>query len=162
MNFRLHYFVSVATAVILAGCGMSLSEPPKDFLTPPPTSTLTGVSARATVELDVFSGLPNPTWSLSEAETESFQDKVNALPNAEAGERPNRLGYRGMIVRLGAGNAETLWLIWGGYAQKIQGTRVTDYLDADHHVEDWLFKSGQPYLQPDLFQQIRREIPEAK
>ena len=55
------------------------------------------------VEIDVFSGMPNPTFELSEKEEKEFLDRIVA----QAGEMspvmdPSQnfgLGYRGMLVR---------------------------------------------------------------
>lgn len=54
------------------------------------------------VELDTFSGMPNPTWVLTPEEERTLLDRVMANPalmrpvDASTGE----LGYRGMIIRL--------------------------------------------------------------
>ena len=56
--------------------------------------------ATADVELDIFSGRPNPTWTLSDTQTASLLELVAGLPQSEAGAAPDHLGYRGIIVRL--------------------------------------------------------------
>lgn len=50
------------------------------------------------VTLDIFSGMPNPSWSLSETATRELMDRVaaKALPSLEASE--GALGYRSFIV----------------------------------------------------------------
>ena len=52
------------------------------------------------VELDLFSGRPNPIWTLSQVEAESVRDTLAALPEAP-GDTPatySGLGYRGFRV----------------------------------------------------------------
>jgi hypothetical protein len=52
------------------------------------------------VEMDIFSGRPNPSWELSPEQTLEFQRQVAAL-NHRTPPAPvfDGLGYRGLIVR---------------------------------------------------------------
>ena len=49
------------------------------------------------VELDVFSGRPNPTWPLTAEESHDLLARVGRL-SAGGGPVPAGLGYRGFIV----------------------------------------------------------------
>lgn len=54
------------------------------------------------IELDICSGMPNPTWILSAKEEQELLDRIMADPNLM---KPvdlelSHLGYRGMIVSL--------------------------------------------------------------
>ena len=40
--------------------------------------------ARVEVELDIFSGMPNPTWVLTDAEADSFLKQLAAAPPGPA------------------------------------------------------------------------------
>ncbi|RKH10766.1 hypothetical protein D7V97_12940 [Corallococcus sp. CA053C] len=55
------------------------------------------------VELDIFSGRPNPTWQLSEKEEKQLMDRVVAEPAQLSATSPSEedfgLGYRGFVVR---------------------------------------------------------------
>lgn len=55
------------------------------------------------VELDVFSGMPNPTWLLTKAQEKTLYDMVSAdrgqLSPVVATDKRLGLGYRGVIVR---------------------------------------------------------------
>lgn len=55
------------------------------------------------VELDVFSGMPNPAWILSEREERELLDRLSAEPGQispiDTAEEQFSLGYRGLIVR---------------------------------------------------------------
>ena len=55
------------------------------------------------VELDVFSGMPNPTWHLSTGQEKALYEQLRADPNqmssVTASEQRFGLGYRGLIVR---------------------------------------------------------------
>jgi hypothetical protein len=50
------------------------------------------------VELDIFSGRPNPTWTLSGEETSQLLALLANLPSKEAGWPASGLGYRGFVV----------------------------------------------------------------
>jgi len=62
----------------------------------------------ATVELDIFSGRPNPRWNLSKADSKELIERVLSDPslllplNAETG----GLGYRGFIISEQDGNGD--------------------------------------------------------
>lgn len=50
------------------------------------------------VELDVFSGRPNPRWQLSQAEKTDVEEALRHLPRTEASLGEPGLGYRGLIL----------------------------------------------------------------
>jgi hypothetical protein len=52
-----------------------------------------------TVELDVFSGRPNPQWALSVAEAARVWQLLEGLPETEPDKPEPALGFRGFIVR---------------------------------------------------------------
>jgi hypothetical protein len=70
---------------------------------------------QATAELNLFSGLPNPTWTLSEEETQDVLSARSKLPLQPAGFHPipdydeplgrPRAGYRGIRLTIGEGTA---------------------------------------------------------
>ncbi len=54
------------------------------------------------VELDIFSGMPNPTWMLTGKEEKELLDRIMAEPELmlSTNQSPSTLGYRGMVVSL--------------------------------------------------------------
>jgi len=56
------------------------------------------------VELDIFSGRPNPRWELDKPTAEALYRLISQLDTASGGplDRPG-LGYRGFIMRDGSG-----------------------------------------------------------
>lgn len=60
------------------------------------------------VELDIFSGRPNPSWILSPKEEKELLDRVSADPKIlmSAGATNGRLGYRGYVVTAVSEDAE--------------------------------------------------------
>lgn len=89
------------------------------------------------VELDIFSGRPNPTWRLADSEAELLFEQLGdssvALLSPDLVE--SKLGYRGLLVTLDAVEAQRL----GG------ATRTTQFrirsgiaVDTDEVTERWL------------------------
>jgi hypothetical protein len=53
------------------------------------------------VELDAFSGRPNPTWTLTDAERTELEGLLTGLPRAEVDALPEPgLGYRGFRITI--------------------------------------------------------------
>jgi len=50
------------------------------------------------VELDVFSGRPNPGWQLSPAEVRDLKEKLAGLPRCDQPVSEPALGYRGFVL----------------------------------------------------------------
>ncbi len=55
------------------------------------------------VELDVFSGLPNPRWRLDERHHRQFLELRGRLSAAPPAPDPPQLGYRGFVCRDASG-----------------------------------------------------------
>ncbi len=142
--------------------------PPGSSPTPPPMAATEGVATSTPfvppeltpqVELDTFSGRPNPSWPLSAAETEAFRQKVATLSPAPAQTYPHRLGYRGLIVRLPeASGFAVIWSAWDVVAQMTNGATTAYFSDPDHALQSWLLQTGQPYLPADLFATVQADM----
>ncbi len=50
------------------------------------------------VELEIFSGQPNPAWELSTEEDAQLLQMLNVLPKGKGGALRQGLGYRGFTV----------------------------------------------------------------
>jgi hypothetical protein len=118
------------------------------------------LSAWVEVELDVFSGNPNPVWILSEADGVIFLKKLAMLPQASATELHDDLGYRGFIVEVINETEASLIRIQNGTVQLSQNDTNVYYSDQDRHLERWLLNSGEPALRSDLFKIVESEFPE--
>ncbi|SDY14405.1 hypothetical protein SAMN05421736_101487 [Evansella caseinilytica] len=62
------------------------------------------------IELDIFSGRPNPRWTLSPAEQREFLERVinGGVPMAPVSVSDGKLGYRGFVVHTTGTVAHTL------------------------------------------------------
>jgi hypothetical protein len=103
------------------------------------------VVAQAT--LDIFSGRPNPTWTLTEAQTRDLQSRLTRLSTKlrTAPDVPN-LGYRGVRVRV---ETSELTVARGGVAIESTGS-VVHFVDADRQLESWLLHTAQGKVPPDI------------
>ena len=64
----------------------------------------------ARVELDVFSGRPNPTWQLADVDARRLAELVVGLARVPgSAPQPPALGYRGFLVALPGGR----YRVWG-------------------------------------------------
>jgi hypothetical protein len=119
----------------------------------------------AEVELDLFSGRPNPVWKLEPALCEDLEQRISRLPMAPSfrEEATDRLGYRGFRIGLpseSAKGADSLY-IFGGRVTRINGSDRSQYLDADKQIELWLLSTSaraEPALDKNLLEQLVIEI----
>jgi hypothetical protein len=109
------------------------------------------------VELEIFSGRPNPTWVLEKSLQAECVSRLKAMRPAldSAFPPPQGLGYRGFIVRVPKGldcSGETL--VYRGIAER-GGRR---YEDPDRRFEKWLLETGGSAIQDELKLVVKREL----
>jgi hypothetical protein len=117
------------------------------------------ISSRIEVELDIFSGNPNPVWILPEADGVLFLKKLAMLPKASATELSDNLGYRGFIIKVINETKESLIRIQNGTVQFSQSGTNVYYSDQNRNLERWLLNSGKPILMSDLYDIVERDYP---
>ena len=116
------------------------------------------VSARVEVELDIFSGMPNPTWVLSSDEADRFLKQLAAAPRTSARELSGNLGYRGFIVHVTQGADTKLVRVQHGVVQTSEGDTTVYARDENRDLERWLLQTGKPHLDNELFQIAERGL----
>jgi len=114
--------------------------------------------ARCEVELDIFSGMPNPTWILTNAEADNFVKRLAALPPTSARELSGNLGYRGFIVQVTRGADAQLIRVQTGSVHISKGATNIYACDKDRALERWLLNTGRPHLKNELLQIVEREF----
>ena len=112
---------------------------------------------RVEVELDIFSGMPNPTWVLPDAEADSFVRRLAALSETPASELSANLGYRGFIVQVTQGERTQLIHIQNGAVHISNGATIRAS-DKRRELERWLLNTGRPHLRNDIFEAVEREF----
>jgi hypothetical protein len=115
--------------------------------------------AVATVTLDVFSGRPNPSWTLTPAQVRELQGLIKALSTPLTGEPdvPD-LGYRGVTVTIGGSNQTGEISVARGGVTLTQGASVAKFQDTDRALERWLVHTGEAQLSPDLLQMVESDL----
>ena len=112
-------------------------------------SAYAGVMMAVIVTLEVFSGRPNPEWSLAPAQSAEFERRLAALGVGVAGQ-DEPLGYRGFSVR---GRAAPVRVFRG---QVMNGRRAL--ADPGRGLERWLLDSGRGSIDPGLAAYVDSEI----
>lgn len=116
------------------------------------------MSAHSEVELDIFSGMPNPSWTLTGDQTDDFRSLVANLPRAAAKVQTAKLGYRGFIVRTTLSTHIELVRIQNGTVEITDGITVVHALDSSRQVERWLLITGKPHLSIELVGIVQRSL----
>jgi len=170
MKSGLLVFLNLAISVnvmFLAAC--SQSQPPSTAAGGNSDQTAAGIvstvdqppAPESNVELDVFSGVPNPTWKLSESEAASLAQLLTHLEATQSpGQRFDGLGYRGFIVHLVAPQSLAISTMhaYGGTVEIESGDGTSFYQDPQRQVERWLLETGRPYFSDELYKEISNEI----
>ena len=113
------------------------------------------------VELDAFSGLPNPRWNLTEEQTAGFLTRFRALRTArDVPSTGGGLGYRGFVVRPNTGtvNGYDEIRLYHGTVRARRGDRVETFSDSDRGLERWLLDSARGHVDESILKYIRDEI----
>lgn len=106
------------------------------------------------VELDIFSGRPNPAWRLSQTEVAGFLGRLAALAEAAPNEPEMPLGYRGFVVRLMQGRDASDLRVRNGIVRLARAGRVVWYGDPGRAMERSLLESGRAHLADDLYRLV--------
>ena len=114
--------------------------------------------ARVEVELDIFSGMPNPAYALTDAEAETFLHRLAAAPPGPPTELSGNLGYRGFIVQVIEGADSQVIHIQNGAIHVSNGTAKTYARDGNRELERWLLDTAKPHLKNEVLQAVQREI----
>lgn len=113
------------------------------------------------VELDVFSGRPNPRWNLTSQEAKEFVNRFQALPqHLERSAIEEGLGYRGLIVtELDEPIQEyEEILVANGLVIAKQDRQSERFTDQNRRLEEWLLQTGRGQLDEALYEQIVQQL----
>ena len=113
---------------------------------------------QAEVELDVFSGAPNPTWTLTDRETEALIERLARLPPAKASTLMGNLGYRGFIVYVTPELDPQLIRVQAGIVEISGGASSSYRRDRGRSLERWLLNTGRPFVKKELLQAVENAL----
>lgn len=111
------------------------------------------------VEVDMFSGRPNPHWELTVPESQEFARRFQSL-SAQKGEGfvNAGLGYRGLIVRESGEEVEgdREIVIYNGLVVAKRQGKSKQFTDRNRALEKWLIQTGEGRLDDELYHQISK------
>lgn len=116
-----------------------------------------GVTGMPTVEveIDIFSGMPNPSWTLTETDAVTFLSKFNELHETEEKSLANNLGYRGFIIRIRQGLYQELH-IQNGVVSVVNANKFL--IDPNRSLERWLLETGRSLLSKEISMSIDTDL----
>lgn len=112
------------------------------------------------IELDVFSGRPNPRWEMSGTQAE-FLRRLRSLKVSPAGASTgDGLGYRGFVVRPNGGPVDGFdeVRLYKGSAVVRQGDRSETFSDPERSLERWLLDLARGHVDEEVLEYIRSEM----
>lgn len=113
----------------------------------------------ATVEADLYSGRPNPVWSLTPEEAARLVERIGGLAPADEVEPPGRLGYRGFRFRLQAQGREIAsGASFDGHLRLQDSAGSRHLADPGGEVERWLLATGERKIEPQIYQTLSNEV----
>jgi hypothetical protein len=125
-----------------------------------PTTVPASREVTMRVELDAFSGRPNPVWDLTAAQAQELFTRLESLPKGGGGTVRDGLGYRGIIVTANAGQIAGFDRIVVSYGV-VLGERAggdQSFRDANRDLERWLFHTGRGRLEAAVYSMIAQEL----
>jgi hypothetical protein len=98
------------------------------------------------VELDIFSGRPNPVWELQDDEVAELESILARSSPLQAKVDPPGLGYRGFIV-----HRPDPIRIYKGQILNERNSSQNRLADIGIKLDLWLLEKGRPYLDPGVY-----------
>ena len=89
---------------------------------------------RAAIHLDIFSGRPNPSWTLADGPARVLLSKLNSTRRSTPRPMPEGLGFRGFRITVIDGQREREFRVFGSRIQ--EGDQ--SYSDEDKAVEAFI------------------------
>jgi hypothetical protein len=116
------------------------------------------------VELEIFSGRPNPRFALSPSEAKIVTDLCESLPSGAgagagaASPAPDGLGYRGFRILDSESDLEAV--VQGTAVQIRKGTAATLDVkcDDDRRLELALLRISKSHLSPEIYAYLESQV----
>lgn len=118
-------------------------------------------SASIKVELDVFSGRENPTWTLSEQQGRKLRSMIRGLSSTTSrSAQGDGLGYRGFSVHFRSTAAESVLNVYRKVVKWKEHDKAMYYIDPERSLERWLLSTGKRSVEPELYKHLLKEVGE--
>ena len=153
----------IAVLIALAACATPVPSGPG--LTPVPTTSLAsppprvdptppGPADEVRVTLGMYSGRPDPTWTLTGAEAAAVERAIEALPELAGTPPEGGLGYHGFtLTSLGRTITAYLGIVTAG-----GGGPGVIRSDPERTVERLLLELGRTRLTPEEIAEVERSL----
>jgi hypothetical protein len=112
------------------------------------------IAAAMLVTVLIYSGIPNPSWAVPDAQALEISRAIAAMPPL-AGACPAQggLGYSGVSVSVpNPDGTSRNWL----FARGVAASGDQCFSDANRMIERMLLKSGDGKMDPELLREIMR------
>jgi hypothetical protein len=144
-------------------------EPAVMLTAGPITPTMTVEATRdpetTQVTLDIYSGLPNPEWTLTAGQTQDLRALLDVLPETPCQPMNLNLGFRGFVVELGQRpelSNEYRLRIYAGLVRWGDPWNpeavATCRTDTDNQVARFLLASGQARMPEGVYALVASEV----
>jgi hypothetical protein len=113
------------------------------------------------IELDAFSGRPNPIWQLTPEQSTELATLLRSLsPDPAAQKDFDGLGYRGFLVELpsGAFGPFKRLRVYRGKVFATEANRVEVFNDPQHLIESRLLVTARSHVEEGALEYVRKEI----
>jgi hypothetical protein len=116
------------------------------------------------VTLDIFSGRPNPTWTLTKEQTILFLHKISEIKPTNENIREKILGYRGFTVDQIANKDLTSkrFHIYNGAIKVLSNSSSYLLKDKDFQIEKWLLQTAYNHIDNSTFNFVQDDIANRK
>jgi hypothetical protein len=112
------------------------------------------------VELDIFSGRPNPRFALSASDAKTVTDLCESLPAGAGAASPAQdgLGYRGFRILDSESNLEAI--VRGTAVQIRTGAAAAMEVksDGDRRLESALLRISRSHLSPEIYAYLESQV----
>ena len=113
------------------------------------------------VTLDVYSGRPNPSWVLSDADSQKLTERVHAIDTVTSQKSSGALGglgYRGFLVNHTPHSvqAHPAFHVHEGIIDK--GLSEDNLVSRDRELEDWLLSTAKGAVHDDVKTLVSGEL----
>lgn len=121
--------------------------PPSAGASPAATFDVFAESPVTTVSLGLYSGLPDPSWVLSDEEAEALDALLESLPRVEGSAPSGGLGYHGFsIERLTPQGMPRLLVAFQGTVSDPASSSLAYLDDPERSIERFLLETGRDQL----------------
>jgi hypothetical protein len=113
------------------------------------------------VEVDLYSGRPNPHFRLDPAKAGELMRRLAALPPSRGDAAPREgLGFRGLRIQVGAADSPVAEIVVSDGVVLVRDRSGGEYSleDPDRALERWLIEAGAGSLDPGEVLVLRQDL----